>query len=215
MMLNVAQPGQIEAFIDAVQSRFGAPLILVNNAGITRDNLMLRMKDEEWNEVIDTDLSAVFRLSRAVIRGMMTGSAPDVYLASYSSLPTIAGVMKDRGEARSLDSMLTKEGKDWQAANYAPAILDLAKVGDEQYAMPFTASLPLLYVNKELVEKAGLLDRRPDKERAKRSIGNRPTESVGGLRKCREGNPANAVDDVGVVNHRFLLSKGDQVKYHK
>ncbi|OJY68349.1 MULTISPECIES: ABC transporter substrate-binding protein [unclassified Rhizobium] len=92
---------------------------------------------------------------QSVIRGMMTGSAPDVYLASYSSLPTIAGIMKDRGEAQSLDAMLAKEGKDWQAANYAPAILDLAKVGGEQYAMPFTASLPLLYVNKELVEKAG------------------------------------------------------------
>jgi multiple sugar transport system substrate-binding protein len=92
---------------------------------------------------------------QTVIRGMMTSSAPDVYLASYSSLATIAGVMKDRGEAQSLDAMLTKEGKDWQAANYAPAILDLAKVDGEQYAMPFTASLPLLYVNKELVEKAG------------------------------------------------------------
>lgn len=92
---------------------------------------------------------------QTVIRGMMTGSAPDVYLASYSSLPTIAGMMKDRGEAQSLDPMLAKEGKDWQAANYAPAILDLAKVEGQQYAMPFTASLPLLYVNKELVEKAG------------------------------------------------------------
>lgn len=92
---------------------------------------------------------------QTVIRGMMTGSAPDVYLASYSSLTTLAGMMKDRGEAGSLDPMLAKEGKDWLAANYAPAILDLAKVGDEQYAMPFTASLPLLYVNKELVEKAG------------------------------------------------------------
>ncbi|WP_286202903.1 ABC transporter substrate-binding protein [Rhizobium lusitanum] len=92
---------------------------------------------------------------QSVIRGMMTGSAPDVYLVSYSSLPTIAGVMKDRGETQSLDSMLAKEGNDWQTANYAPAILDLAKVRGEQYAMPFTASLPLLYVNKELVEKAG------------------------------------------------------------
>ncbi|MCF1455108.1 ABC transporter substrate-binding protein [Agrobacterium vitis] len=92
---------------------------------------------------------------QSVIRGMMTGSTPDVYLASYSSIPTLVGVMKDRGETSSLDPLLDKEGKDWQAANYAPAILDLAKVDSQQYAMPFTASLPLLYVNKELVEKAG------------------------------------------------------------
>lgn len=92
---------------------------------------------------------------QTVLRGMMTGSAPDVYLASYSSIPSLVGVMKDRGEANSLDPMLNKEGKDWQAANYAPAILDLAKVDGQQYAMPFTASLPLLYVNKDLVEKAG------------------------------------------------------------
>ena len=52
MMLNVAEPGQIESFIEAVQARFGAPLILVNNAGITRDNLLLRMKDAEWDDVI-------------------------------------------------------------------------------------------------------------------------------------------------------------------
>ncbi|WP_234894132.1 ABC transporter substrate-binding protein [Agrobacterium vitis] len=92
---------------------------------------------------------------QSVIRGMMTGSTPDVYLASYSSIPSLVGVMKDRGETSSLDPLLDKEGKDWQAANYAPAILDLAKVDGQQYAMPFTASLPLLYVNKDLVEKAG------------------------------------------------------------
>lgn len=92
---------------------------------------------------------------QSVIRGMMTNSAPDVYLASYSSLPTLVGVMKDRGEATPLNTLLDKEGKDWQSANYASAILDLAKVDGQQFAMPFAASLPLLYVNKELVEKAG------------------------------------------------------------
>ncbi len=92
---------------------------------------------------------------QSVIRGMMTNSAPDVYLASYSSLTTIAGVMKDRGDAATLDPLIAKEGAQWQKDNYAPAILDLAKVDGKQVAMPFTASLPLLYVNKELVEKAG------------------------------------------------------------
>ena len=92
---------------------------------------------------------------QTVIRGMMTNSAPDVYLSSYSSLPTIVGTMRDRGEAVSLDAMFAKEGAAWQAANFAPAVLDLAKVDGQQFGVPFTASLPLLYVNKELVEKAG------------------------------------------------------------
>ncbi len=92
---------------------------------------------------------------QAVVRGLMTNSAPDVYLASYSSLASLAGTLKDRGEDASLDALIGKEGKDWQAANYANAILDLARVDGQQVAMPFTASLPLLYVNKELVEKAG------------------------------------------------------------
>ncbi|KQS75620.1 sugar ABC transporter substrate-binding protein [Rhizobium sp. Leaf384] len=109
-------------------------------------------------DIVIHDLAPVASYSagdQTVIRGMMTGTAPDVYLASYASLASIADVMKDRGNAQSLDPLFAKEGKAWTAANYPPAILDLAKVGGEQYAMPFTASLPLLYVNKELVEKAG------------------------------------------------------------
>jgi len=61
----------MDAFIDEVQKQVGDIAILVNNAGITRDNLALRMKDADWDEVIETNLRAVFRLSRAVMRGMM------------------------------------------------------------------------------------------------------------------------------------------------
>jgi len=68
--LDVANDESISQFFEAVQSEFGAPEILVNNAGITRDNLFLRMKPEEWDAVINTNLSSVFRLSKAVIRGM-------------------------------------------------------------------------------------------------------------------------------------------------
>jgi 3-oxoacyl-[acyl-carrier protein] reductase len=60
-----------DAFLESVQKEHGDIAILVNNAGITRDNLALRMKDADWDEVIDTNLRAVFRLSRAVMRGMM------------------------------------------------------------------------------------------------------------------------------------------------
>ena len=71
MVLNVRDAAGCDALIEAVQKEHGDILILVNNAGITRDNLALRMKDAEWDEVIDTNLKAVFRLSRAVMRGMM------------------------------------------------------------------------------------------------------------------------------------------------
>ncbi len=70
--LEVREPAQIEALIAEIEKEFGvAVTILVNNAGITRDNLAMRMKDEEWDAVIDTNLKSVFRLSKAVMRGMM------------------------------------------------------------------------------------------------------------------------------------------------
>ncbi len=71
MVLDVRDTAGCDALVESVQKQRGDILILVNNAGITRDNLALRMKDEQWDEVIDTNLKAVFRLSRAVMRGMM------------------------------------------------------------------------------------------------------------------------------------------------
>lgn len=70
-VLDVAQPGQIEALVDAIGKDLGAISILVNNAGITRDNLLMRMKDEEWQAILDTNLTSVYRSSKAVMRGMM------------------------------------------------------------------------------------------------------------------------------------------------
>jgi 3-oxoacyl-[acyl-carrier protein] reductase len=69
--LDVASGAEVEALIDAVAKEFGAIGILVNNAGITRDNLLMRMKEEEWQAILDTNLSSVFRTSKAVMRGMM------------------------------------------------------------------------------------------------------------------------------------------------
>jgi len=74
-VLNVAEGEQIDALIGAIEKAHGAVGILVNNAGITQDNLMLRMKDAEWDAVVDTNLKSVFRLSRAVLRGMMKARA--------------------------------------------------------------------------------------------------------------------------------------------
>ena len=70
-VLDVRDAPQCDALIDAIQKEHGDIAILVNNAGITRDNLALRMKDADWDAVIETNLRAVFRLSRAVMRGMM------------------------------------------------------------------------------------------------------------------------------------------------
>jgi len=69
--LNVNNAVQMESVLKVVKEEFGDIAILVNNAGITRDNLLLRMKDEEWDEILETDLKSVFRLSRAVLRAMM------------------------------------------------------------------------------------------------------------------------------------------------
>ncbi len=70
-VLDVRDAAQCDALIDSIQKEIGDIAILVNNAGITRDNLALRMKDTDWDEVIEINLRAVFRLSRAVMRGMM------------------------------------------------------------------------------------------------------------------------------------------------
>jgi 3-oxoacyl-[acyl-carrier protein] reductase len=71
MTLNVTEPGASEALVKAITDEFGAVEILVNNAGITRDNLLMRMKDDEWQDIIDTNLTSIFTLSKAVLRGMM------------------------------------------------------------------------------------------------------------------------------------------------
>lgn len=70
-MVNVTDAAASEALIGEVEKKFGAVSVLVNNAGITRDNIAMRMKDDEWDVVIDTNLKAVFRLSKLVMRGMM------------------------------------------------------------------------------------------------------------------------------------------------
>lgn len=71
MKLNVTEPVAIEGLIKSITELHGVPAVLVNNAGITRDNLLMRMKDEEWDEIILTNLSSIFHMSKAVLKGMM------------------------------------------------------------------------------------------------------------------------------------------------
>ena len=70
IVMNVAEAESIEAGLKQLAEQSGAPLILVNNAGITRDNLLMRLKDDDWAEVLETNLSSVYRTSKAVLRGM-------------------------------------------------------------------------------------------------------------------------------------------------
>lgn len=70
MVMDVSDASSVEAGLKKMADEVGAPVILVNNAGITRDNLLLRLKEDDWSAVIDTNLSSVYRLSKAVLRGM-------------------------------------------------------------------------------------------------------------------------------------------------
>ncbi len=88
-VLDVTDGDACAALIGEIEKRFGAVTILVNNAGITRDNLSMRMKDEEWDAVIDTNLKAVFRLSKLVMRGMM--KARSGRIINISSVVAVSG----------------------------------------------------------------------------------------------------------------------------
>jgi 3-oxoacyl-[acyl-carrier protein] reductase len=93
-LLDVGDAEGIDALVAAVEQEFGAVSILVNNAGITRDNLLLRMKDAEWDAVLDTDLKSVFRLCRAVLRGMMKARAGRII-----SITSVVGASGNPGQA--------------------------------------------------------------------------------------------------------------------
>ena len=102
VVLNVTDAGQADAVIDEMQKSCGSPSILVNNAGITRDNLAMRMKDDEWASVIDTNLSAVFRLCRLVMRPMMK--------ARHGRIVNITSVVGSSGNAGQANYAAAKAG---------------------------------------------------------------------------------------------------------
>jgi 3-oxoacyl-[acyl-carrier protein] reductase len=93
LVLNVNDGDRIEQLVAETRQRYGAISILVNNAGITRDNLLLRMKDEEWDEIMSINLKSVFRLSRAVLRDMVK-----VRYGRIISITSVSGVMGNAGQ---------------------------------------------------------------------------------------------------------------------
>lgn len=94
LKLNVADPQSISSVLTTINDEFGAPVVLVNNAGITRDNLLMRMKDEEWDEIINTNLTSIFRMSKAVIRGMMKAKTGRII-----NIGSVVGATGNAGQA--------------------------------------------------------------------------------------------------------------------
>ncbi|UJP08415.1 MAG: 3-oxoacyl-ACP reductase FabG [Nitrosomonas sp.] len=92
--LNVNDAEQINHTLQTIREKFGEVEILVNNAGITRDNLLVRMKDEEWDDILETDLKSVFRLSRAVLRAMMKARYGRII-----NISSVVGAMGNLGQA--------------------------------------------------------------------------------------------------------------------
>jgi len=101
-LLNVRDTAQTDALVAEIEKEHGGIAILVNNAGITRDNLALRMKDADWDEVMETNLRAVFRLSRAVMRGMMK--------ARWGRIINITSVVGEAGNAGQANYAAAKAG---------------------------------------------------------------------------------------------------------
>jgi 3-oxoacyl-[acyl-carrier protein] reductase len=104
MKLDVRDPDSVAAVLAAITESYGAPAILVNNAGITADNLLMRMKDDEWDDVIGTNLSSVYRLSKAVLRGMTKGR--------WGRIINISSVVAGMGNAGQSNYAAAKAGME-------------------------------------------------------------------------------------------------------
>ncbi|WP_444909466.1 3-oxoacyl-ACP reductase FabG [Microbulbifer sp. TRSA005] len=102
MVLDVTSADSIAGLLEVVKNDFAAPTILVNNAGITKDNLLMRMKDDEWDSVIETNLSAVYRMTKACLR--------DMTRARWGRIINISSVVGSMGNAGQSNYAATKAG---------------------------------------------------------------------------------------------------------
>ncbi|MCQ4312709.1 3-oxoacyl-ACP reductase FabG [Pseudomonas stutzeri] len=102
LVLDVTSDESVASTLEQIQQSFGQPAILVNNAGITRDNLMLRMKDDEWHDVINTNLSSLYRLTKGVLRGMTK--------ARWGRIISIGSVVGAMGNAGQVNYAAAKAG---------------------------------------------------------------------------------------------------------
>lgn len=182
--LDVADPESITEVFKTVNDEFGAPTVLVNNAGITRDNLLMRMKDEEWDDIINTNLTSVFRMSKAVLRGMIkaragriinissvvgaTGNAGQAnYAAAKAGMTGFAkSIAKEVGSRNItvntvapgfIDTDMTKELSD-DIKNALLASIPLSRLGDAKeiaHTVSFLASEGAAYITGETIHVNG------------------------------------------------------------
>jgi 3-oxoacyl-[acyl-carrier protein] reductase len=94
MMLNITDNEQISELLKSITAEYGSVDILVNNAGITRDNILVRMKEDEWDDIINTNLSSVYRMSKAVLRGMIKKRSGRII-----SITSVVGAMGNAGQS--------------------------------------------------------------------------------------------------------------------
>ena len=149
--LDVSSEESIEAFVKAAQGEFGAIGVLVNNAGITRDNILMRMKADEWDQVINTNLSSIYRMSKALVRGMtkarwgriisissVVGSSGNIGQANYAAAK--AGL---EGFSRALAMEIGSRGITVNAV--APGFIDtdMTKGLDQDQAATLMSKIPL------------------------------------------------------------------------
>jgi len=105
MLLDVADQVAVDDVVKGITAEFGAPLVLVNNAGITRDNILMRMKEDEWQSVIDTNLSAIYRVSKACLRGMTKARWGRIV-----NITSVVGAMGNAGQSNYAASKAGAEG---------------------------------------------------------------------------------------------------------
>ena len=110
-VLNVTDPASIESLMESIRADLGEPVVLVNNAGITQDNILMRMKEDEWHQVIETNLTALYRLSKACVRGMTK--------ARWGRIINVTSVVGSMGNAGQSNYAATKAGAEGMARSLA------------------------------------------------------------------------------------------------
>ena len=184
MKLDVADSESVATVIKTINDDFGAPTVLVNNAGITRDNLLMRMKDDEWDDIINTNLTSVFRMSKAVLRGMMkvktgriinissvvgsTGNAGQAnYAAAKAGMIGFTKSMAKEVGSRNItvntvapgfiDTDMTRELND-DVKNALLSSIPLSRLGEAKeiaHAVAFLASAGASYITGETLHVNG------------------------------------------------------------
>lgn len=150
-VLEVRDAGQVDELVARIEKSFGAVRILVNNAGITRDNLSMRLKDDEWDAVLDTNLKSVFRLSKAVMRGMMKARSGRIInvtsVVGHSGNPGQANYCAAKAGVAGMSRSLARElGSRGITVNcVAPGLIDtdMTKGLDDKQKEAMVASIPL------------------------------------------------------------------------